>query len=105
MARTPGLPEATPVGALTAHSRHPRLGTSRLASEQFVTVIRACASPCRARPVCARHVRHDERDTAPVRGRPAGMGCPVGQDHVALALASLTIGLGACRGFDAAQRR
>ena len=31
----------------------------------------------------------------PVRGRPAGVGCPVGQDHVTLALVSLTVGLAA----------
>ena len=40
----------------------------------------------------ARHARHDQRDAPPVRRRPAGVSCPVGQDHVALALASLAIG-------------
>ena len=43
----------------------------------------------------ARHARHNERDAPPVRRRPAGVGCPVGQDHVTLALASLPIGFGA----------
>ena len=40
-------------------------------------------------------LRHDERDPPPVRRGPALVRCPVGQDHVALALASLAIGLGA----------
>ena len=30
----------------------------------------------------ARHARHNERDAPPVRRCPAGMRCPVGQDHV-----------------------
>jgi hypothetical protein len=34
-----------------------------------------------------RHARHNERNALPMRGRPAGMSCPVGQDHVTLALA------------------
>jgi hypothetical protein len=42
----------------------------------------------------ARHARHDERDATPVR-RPASVGCPVAQNHVAPALTSLSIGLGA----------
>ncbi len=41
------------------------------------------------------HLRHNERDAPPVRRRPAGMSCPVGQDLVTLALASLAIDLGA----------
>ena len=43
----------------------------------------------------SRPLRHDKRDAPPVCGRPAGVGCPVGQDHVTLALASLPIGFGA----------
>jgi len=43
----------------------------------------------------ARHARHDERDPPPVRRRPAGVRCPVGQNHVTLAQASLSIGFGA----------
>ena len=31
-------------------------------------------------------LRDDERDASPVRGRQAGVGCPVWQDHVMLAL-------------------
>jgi hypothetical protein len=42
----------------------------------------------------ARHARHDERDATPVR-RPASVGCPVAQNHVAPELTSLSIGLGA----------
>ncbi len=41
------------------------------------------------------HARNDERDGPPVRRVPAGMGCPVGQDHVTFAPASLAVGLGA----------
>ena len=37
-------------------------------------------------------LRHDERDAPPVRRLPAGVSCPVGQDHVALALAGLAVG-------------
>ena len=40
-------------------------------------------------------LRDDQRDAPPVRGRPAGMGCPIGQNHVTLAPASLGIGLAA----------
>jgi hypothetical protein len=40
-------------------------------------------------------LRHNERDPPPVLWRAAGMCCPVGQDHVMLAPASLPIGLGA----------
>ena len=40
-------------------------------------------------------LRHNERDAPPVRRRPAGVRCPVRQDHVTFALASLAIGLGA----------
>ena len=43
----------------------------------------------------ARHARHDQRDAPPVRGCPASVRCPVRQDHVTFALASLAIGLGA----------
>ena len=43
----------------------------------------------------SRPVRHNKRNAPPVRGRPAGVGCPVGQDHVTLALASLPIGFDA----------
>ncbi len=43
----------------------------------------------------ARHPRHRERDAPPVRGRPAGVSCPVRQDYVTLAPASLAVGLGA----------
>ena len=39
-------------------------------------------------------LRNDERDAPPVCGRPPGVGCPVREDHLALALASLSIGLG-----------
>ena len=53
-----------------------------------------CGSTCRARRFLPGLLRHDERDAPPVCGRPAGVGCPVGQDHVTLALASLAIGLG-----------
>jgi hypothetical protein len=42
----------------------------------------------------ARHARHDERDATPVR-RPASVGCPVAQNHVAPALTSPSIALGA----------
>jgi hypothetical protein len=40
-------------------------------------------------------VRHDKRDASPVCGRPAGVGCSVRRTHIAFALASLSIGLGA----------
>ena len=43
----------------------------------------------------SRPLRHNKRNAPQVRGRPAGVGCPVGQDHVTLALASLPIGFGA----------
>ncbi len=43
----------------------------------------------------AHHARDDQRDAPPVRRRPAGVGCPVRQDHVTLALASLRLGLAA----------
>ena len=40
-------------------------------------------------------LRHYEGDAPPVRGRSSGMSCPVGQDHITLALASFPIGLAA----------
>ena len=40
-------------------------------------------------------LRHYEGDAPPVRGRSSAMSCPVGQDHVTLALASFPIGLAA----------
>ena len=40
-------------------------------------------------------LRDDERDPPPVRGCPAGMSCPVGENHVTLAPASFPIGVGA----------
>ena len=40
-------------------------------------------------------LRHNERNAPPVRGRPTGVRCPVGQDHVTLALACLRIRLAA----------
>jgi hypothetical protein len=41
----------------------------------------------------AHHLRHDERDPAPVLRCAASVRCPNWQDHVAFALASLSIGL------------
>ena len=46
-------------------------------------------------------LRHDERDAPPMCGRPPGMSCPVRQNHVTLALASLPIGLGAMVAMEA----
>jgi len=53
----------------------------------------------------ARHARHDERDPPPVRRRPAGVRCPVGQNHVTLAQASLSIGFGAVVADKGPRRR
>src|SRR5580700_1237603 len=64
---------------------------------RYCTLVPALAHPGRRIEAhsLAGHARHDERDAPPVRGRPAGVSRPVGQDHVPLALASLAIGLSA----------
>src|SRR5271165_6487335 len=50
-------------------------------------------------------LRQNERDAPPVRRSPAGVGCPVRQDHVTLALASLAIGVAAVVADKAPLRR
>lgn len=64
---------------------------------QFCHALRSVQHPRRrvdADPLAGR-LRHDECDATPVRGSPACVSCPVGQDHVTLASAGLAVGFGA----------